>query len=84
MNLRATLIIPVAYVFIEFVLLASCFLSLGHWGGCTFSYYLMFPGAFIAPRIYLIGMFLAIGLNILGYASIGYLVDRLRAERPNT
>ncbi len=81
MRLRALLILPATYAFLMFVFMASCFLSLGHWGGCSFAYYLLFPAAFFLPEMYPIGMFVAIALNILAYACLGYVVDRLRLGR---
>ena len=72
----ATFILPVAYLFVEFVLLGSCFLSLGHFGGCTLAVYLLYPSAAFMPEFYPVGMFLAIAVNILFYAGTGYLVDR--------
>lgn len=61
--------------------MASCFLSLGEWGGCALAYYLLFPAAFFLPEMYPIGMFLAIALNMLAYACIGYAVDKFLISR---
>ena len=77
MRLRISLLLPSIYIILHVASLAACFASAGHGFVCAYAYYLLFPGGYIAPDIYLIGPIVAFILNVALYALVGYLLDKL-------
>lgn len=75
MKLKPHILLPAIYVFLEVALIGGCFATIGHGAVCAYAYYLLFPAAFMVSHLGVLGLLLALALNILLYAVIGWLLE---------